>query len=265
MTRSPQNEGTAHRKAIEVAAPCAPRPLAQPAKPDDMSCAPRPGRSQRTGRRRCRSLALLRRNVRRSLLARRRSGRVDPLCDEVPLIGLAHTQRAHELRFEAAEHRYEVGRRVGVMFEDNVIAARVGPVTPAAFAMRRTSSTVIISASSAEAGCGLSAPSLPGYFPPRPDTGWRLRPSRRSQQKASLFDVGVEALAVDGPVEQAGQRHDAVVAQGGEESRGVFHFALRDLVGEPLSPLAPSRAGRVILVFVQVSSMKTSRLGSMSP
>ena len=76
-----------------------------------------------------------------------------------------------------------------------------------------------------------------------------------------LFDIGVEALAVDGPVEQAG-RVDAVVAQGGEESRGL-PLALRDLVDEALSPwLQPRR--RVILAFVQVSSMTTSRLGSMS-
>ena len=65
-----------------------------------------------------------------------------------------------------------------------------------------------------------------------------------------LFDIGVEALAVDGRVEQAG-RIDAVVAQGGEESRGL-PLALRDLVDEPLSPSGPR-------------SMKTSRLGSMRP
>jgi hypothetical protein len=56
-----------------------------------------------------------------------------------------------------------------------------------------------------------------------------------------VFDVGVEALAVDGPVEQAG-RIDAVVAQGGKESRGLPR-ALRDLVDEPLGPSAPSRLG----------------------
>jgi hypothetical protein len=72
----------------------------------------------------------------------------------------------------------------------------------------------------------------------------------------------VEALAVDGPVEQAG-RVDAVVAQGGEESRGL-PFALRDLVDEALSLGAQPRR-RIMLVFVQVSSMKTSRLGSMNP
>ena len=59
-----------------------------------------------------------------------------------------------------------------------------------------------------------------------------------------LFDIGVEALAVDGPVEQAG-RVDAVVAQGGEESRGL-PLALRDLVDEPLSPWRPAaQAGHI--------------------
>ena len=47
---------------------------------------------------------------------------VDPLRDEAALIGLAHAQRADELRLETAEHRQEVGRRVGFVFEDKVIA-----------------------------------------------------------------------------------------------------------------------------------------------
>jgi hypothetical protein len=86
--------------------------------------------------------------------------------------------------------------------------------------------------------------------------------ARLQRRDEELFDIGVEALAVDGPVEQAG-RVDAVVAQGGEESRGL-PLALRDLVDEALSLGAQPRR-RVILVFVQVSSMKTSRLRSMSP
>jgi hypothetical protein len=65
-----------------------------------------------------------------------------------------------------------------------------------------------------------------------------------------------------GPVEQAG-RVDAVVGQGVEESRGL-PLALRDLVDEAL-PLGAQPRRRVTLVLVQVSSMKTSRLGSMSP
>ena len=44
----------------------------------------------------------------------------------------------------------------------------------------------------------------------------------------------------------------------------VFHLPCGTL-STRRSPLEqPSRAGEVILVFVQVSSMKTSRLGSMS-
>jgi hypothetical protein len=65
--------------------------------------------------------------------------------------------------------------------------------------------------------------------------------ARLERRDKELFDIGVEALAVDGPVERAG-RVDAVVAQGGEESRGL-PFALRDLVDEALSPCSPSRAG----------------------
>jgi hypothetical protein len=50
---------------------------------------------------------------------------------------------------------------------------------------------------------------------------------RLQRRHEELFDIGVEALAVDGPVEQAGGI-DAVVAQGGEESRGL-PLAVRDL------------------------------------
>src|SRR5271156_3157700 len=66
----------------------------------------------------------------------------------------------------------------------------------------------------------------------------------RAGRYEDLFDIGVEALAVDGPVEQAG-RIDAVVAQGGEERRGL-PLALRDLVDEPLSLWRPAaQAGHV--------------------
>ena len=68
--------------------------------------------------------------------------------------------------------------------------------------------------------------------------------ARLERRDEELFDIGVEALAVDGPVEQAG-RFDAVVAQGGEESRGL-PFALRDLVDEPLAPWRPAaQAGHI--------------------
>jgi hypothetical protein len=53
-----------------------------------------------------------------------------------------------------------------------------------------------------------------------------------------LFDIGEEALAIDGAVEQAG-RVDAVVAQGGEERCGL-PMAVRDLVNEPLAARRPA-------------------------
>ena len=59
-----------------------------------------------------------------------------------------------------------------------------------------------------------------------------------------LFNLGAEAFAVDGPVEQAG-RVDAVVAQGGKESRGL-PAAMRNLVDEPLAFRRPAaQAGHV--------------------
>ena len=68
--------------------------------------------------------------------------------------------------------------------------------------------------------------------------------ARLQRRDEELFDIGVEALTVDGPVEQAG-RFDAVVAQGGEESRGL-PLALRDLVDKALSPWRPSaQAGHI--------------------
>jgi hypothetical protein len=81
-------------------------------------------------------------------------------------------------------------------------------------------------------------------------------------RREELFDIGAEAFAVDGPVEQAG-RIDAVVAQRGEESRGL-PAAMSNLVDDALSFRAQPRS-RVMLVFVQVSSMNTNRLGSMRP
>jgi hypothetical protein len=53
-----------------------------------------------------------------------------------------------------------------------------------------------------------------------------------------LLDIGAKALAVDRTVEQAG-RLDAVVAQRGEEGRGL-PFALRDLVDEALAARGPA-------------------------
>ena len=59
-----------------------------------------------------------------------------------------------------------------------------------------------------------------------------------------LFDVGEKALAVDGAVEQAG-RLDAVVAQSGQERRGL-PVAVRDLGDEPSAARRPAvEAGHV--------------------
>jgi hypothetical protein len=57
--------------------------------------------------------------------------------------------------------------------------------------------------------------------------------ARLQRRREELIDIGAEALAVDGSIEQA-RRVDAVVAQGGEESRGL-PLALRDLVDKALS------------------------------
>ncbi len=76
-----------------------------------------------------------------------------------------------------------------------------------------------------------------------------------------LLDVGSEALAVDRAVEDP-WRIDPVVAQGGQEGRGL-PVAVRDLGGEPLPRGAQPRSG-AMLVLVQVSSMKTRRSGSIA-
>ena len=89
-----------------------------------------------------------------------------------------------------------------------------------------------------------------------------------SPRTEELFDIGVEALAVDGPAVETEQ--GALMRSLRKAARKVAASSplapAQDLVDEALSPLvSPSRAGEVILVLVQVSSMKTSRLGSMSP
>ena len=62
--------------------------------------------------------------------------------------------------------------------------------------------------------------------------------------REELFDIGVEALAIDRPVEQAG-RFDAVIAQRSEESRGL-PAAMRNFVDEALSLWRPAaQAGHV--------------------
>jgi hypothetical protein len=86
--------------------------------------------------------------------------------------------------------------------------------------------------------------------------------ARLKRRDEELFDIGVEAFAVDEPVDEAG-RVDAIVAQRGEESRSL-PAAMRNLVDQALALRRPARK-RVMLVFVQVSSMNTNRLGSMRP
>jgi hypothetical protein len=47
---------------------------------------------------------------------------VDPLCDETALFGcLTHPERTDELRLEAAQHRDEMGRRLCVVFDNQVV------------------------------------------------------------------------------------------------------------------------------------------------
>jgi hypothetical protein len=94
--------------------------------------------------------------------------------------------------------------------------------------------------------------------------------ARLQRRDEELFDIGVEAFAVDRTVEQAG-RFDAVVAQRGEESRGL-PAAMRNLVDEGALPSAPSRAGGSVGLGPEpapakagVSSMNANRLGSMRP
>ena len=62
--------------------------------------------------------------------------------------------------------------------------------------------------------------------------------ARLQSRHEELIDIGAETLAVDGSVKQAG-RVDAVVAQGGEERRGL-PLALRNLVDEALSLRRPA-------------------------
>ena len=62
--------------------------------------------------------------------------------------------------------------------------------------------------------------------------------ARLQRRHEELIDIGAETLAVDGSVKQAG-RVDAVVAQGGEESRRL-PLALRNLVDEALSLRRPA-------------------------
>jgi hypothetical protein len=68
--------------------------------------------------------------------------------------------------------------------------------------------------------------------------------ARLEGRDEELFDIGAEAFAVDGAVEQAG-RFDPVAAQGGEEGCAL-PVAMRNLVDEALSLRRPAaQAGHV--------------------
>jgi hypothetical protein len=68
--------------------------------------------------------------------------------------------------------------------------------------------------------------------------------ARLEGRDEELFDIGVEAFAIDRSVEQAG-RINAVIAQGGKKRRGL-PAAMRNLVDEPLALRRPAaQAGRV--------------------
>jgi hypothetical protein len=77
-----------------------------------------------------------------------------------------------------------------------------------------------------------------------------------------LINIGAGTLAIDGSIEQAG-RINPILAKSGKERRGL-PLDLRDLVDEAL-PFGAQPRTRVILVFVQVSSMKMRCRGSTSP
>ena len=87
--------------------------------------------------------------------------------------------------------------------------------------------------------------------------------ARLQRRHEELIDIGAETLAVDGSVKQAG-RVDAVVAQGGEERRGLPTCPAGPCRRGALSS-APSREALSCWSSSQVSSMKTRRRGSMCP
>ena len=76
----------------------------------------------------------------------------------------------------------------------------------------------------------------------------------------NFLDVGSEPFGVDRAVEQP-WRLDAVVAKRGEEGHG-FPAALMHL-GHSRPPRVPHPLSGAMLVFAQVSSMKTRRAGSI--
>ena len=82
-------------------------------------------------------------------------------------------------------------------------------------------------------------------------------PECRHQQ---LLDIGEEATAVDGAVEDAG-RVDPVQPEGADEGEGCASGG-KGILPSRRCPTGARPWLRVMLVFAQVSSMKTSLVGS---
>jgi hypothetical protein len=85
------------------------------------------------------------------------------------------------------------------------------------------------------------------------DVAWLQR------RRKELFDIGVEGLPVDGSVKQAG-RVDAVLRKAARQV-AVFHLPCGTLSTRRCTQ--PRR--RVVLVLVQVSSMKMRRVQNRAP
>ncbi len=77
------------------------------------------------------------------------------------------------------------------------------------------------------------------------------------------FDTGPEDVAIHGAIEHLG-RIDAVMAQGSDEGGGVPVPEGCRAPGRR-SPLGARPRSGAMFVFIQVSSMKTSRVGSIRP
>ena len=87
--------------------------------------------------------------------------------------------------------------------------------------------------------------------------------ARRQGRHEELLDPGGEELAVDRPVEDAGSV-DPVVARRAARKVRVFHLP-KGALATSLAPRFDQPRIGVMLVLAQVSSMKTSRLGSSLP
>jgi len=86
--------------------------------------------------------------------------------------------------------------------------------------------------------------------------------ARLQRRDEELFDIGVEGSPLMGPSNRQGASMRSL--RKAARKVAVFHLPCGTL-STSRWPLGAQPRRRVILVFVQVSSMKTSRLGSMSP